>query len=757
MTTLITCGTPWCELPCVQSTLETAGLTPALPASAGSVASIGVWHDRLYANQQPPSLQLQPGKPWELAASEIFLANWHQPAWGWADSRSTWLLDFWRDFDPSTRFVLLHTPAYDILAQALADTTQSEFNAQAVLDTWCDYQTEMLRFYHRNTSRCVLTHAHQALQRPTDWVGQLNTQFGTTLQSPGLAPQPRANIDPLLHLLVVQLLQSHPQVRALEDEVHATLPEGDLDTRPAAFDTLAATATLRQLYRAQAQAMKEQQQESELLLLQLHQVQEELEHHYLSGQETKTELANVQQTLKHLEAVHAQALSHRDALNHQIANLTAAHQAEAQAKAEALAHRDALTAEQSKLVADNQDIKAAGAQLGTQLAAEAQAKAEALAQRDALAAEKTSLVAARDAESRALKEQQQESELLLLQLHQVQEELEHYFLQHQQASQDKQALEARWLKLVQRYPDYAEWDHINITPDAAQLHCQIQGFKAGGRVIPLLDITVDVTGQHPTLLLAPAAQPANSPLLYWPTSAADEAPAPLHLNAAAPAGTEAAQVLGNLTPADLQLLGTACTTLAQQLPATLPQPNHWAQHLGTLQKQLATLPPVWRFDTVQLKHQQVNPDYEHLWFSLTNACYGNRHWPSFEFRLSAANVKRGKFSQHPKLEFPEPTQGNKQFDNWFEESEDDRGPKFELRFDIKNKAMDINAWQALSPTDQAQALSLCAQLPLLLQRLQTQGTAIARPWSDWLTLAQGMQHILGQWRATAPTPEPVAA
>jgi hypothetical protein len=414
------------------------------------------------------------------------------------------------------------------------------------------------------------------------------------------------------------------------------------------------------------------------------------------------------------------------------------------------ASRDALTKDKGELIAARD--------------AEAKAKAEALAQRDAEAKAKAEalkqLELSTQQQAKVVQEQQQESELLLLQLHQVQEELEHYFLQHQQVSQDKQLLDRRWNKLLQRYPEYAEWDRIDIVPPSEepvegakkpQIRCRIHGLRAGGRHAALMDLTLDVVGKRPVLVLTPPDQGGDNPLIYWPSSPAEDgskALAPLVLDPTAPAGSEAATLLLSLTPSDLQLVRAACAAMADGLPTTLPDRSLWVQIVSRLRQQLADLAPAWRFDTVQLKHQQVNPDYEHLWFGLTNASFGARQWPNFEFRLSAANIKKGKFSQHPKLEFPLQEGGAHQFENWFEESDDDRGPKYEIRFDAKSHGLDLGAWKALSATDQAQALSLVAQLPLLLQRLQTQGTPISRPWQDWQGMATAIQqsfaHCLGK-------------
>lgn len=136
MQTLIICGTPWCELQPLLAFLEPAGLRMARRTNTGGVQAIAQWHERLFADLPAPVAPIKPDAPWQLAAEEIFSVNRTQPAWGWADSRSSWLLDFWRDFDPGTRFVLTHTPASSVLCRAMADTELANFDSHAVLNTW---------------------------------------------------------------------------------------------------------------------------------------------------------------------------------------------------------------------------------------------------------------------------------------------------------------------------------------------------------------------------------------------------------------------------------------------------------------------------------------------------------------------------------------------------------------------------------------------------------------------------------------------
>src|SRR5690606_18616716 len=61
-----------------------------------------------------------------------------------------------------------------------------------------------------------------------------------------------------------------------------------------------------------------------------------------------------------------------------------------------------------------------------------------------------------------LEDSTQEGDLTLLQLHQVQEELEHYFSQIQALQAQHSATEARLRKMQERYPDYVEYGAVEV-------------------------------------------------------------------------------------------------------------------------------------------------------------------------------------------------------------------------------------------------------------------------------------------------------
>ncbi|MCK7579950.1 MAG: hypothetical protein MZV65_32595 [Chromatiales bacterium] len=174
---------------------------------------------------------------------------------------------------------------------------------------------------------------------------------------------------------------------------------------------------------------KDTVEENELLLLQLHQVQEELESQFLQGK----------QQLETLSAEKA-------ALTKDKAALTAARDEQTKLAAERRQQIEALNAQKAALTKDKATLTAARDEQ-SKLAAERGAELERLQERlSALEAQHTALETSRkqlEASRKQLetshkeleaahKDTVEENELLLLQLHQVQEELEQYFLKYQE-------------------------------------------------------------------------------------------------------------------------------------------------------------------------------------------------------------------------------------------------------------------------------------------------------------------------------------
>lgn len=753
-------GAPGSDVNKVADIFSAAGVQPARPLSQDPSLTLGSWHEKVLASAGKGAALRpvqQPGRFWEQLAANLFLENMRYPVWAWADARSVWLLDFWQQFEPNLHFVLVYTSPQRALAEALAAQREHGADTASLMAAWEAHQTEILRFHHRNPQRTILVDAAECLAAPAALLDACAARWDLELApGAGRLPAPPAPA-PLVGYLAEQLRQTHPNLQVLQQELqaslHALLP--DQHTGGDTPDLLAAVDDYRLMHGAAARAdvlaqevevlsgrlarldgelaqargaeagqqaeiaglkasCAETRSENELLLQQMHQLQEELERGYLESKQLVETKAQKRRTI--------------DALNQKVAQYEAS-----------------VATLKKELEAARQGTKRLEDEHGKQKAAhDAVAKENAALRTKLDAAIKSAAAAKPDPEAaRRASEAQQENELLLAQLHQVQEELEHYFLEHKNVGKQAEALQQRWQRMLERNPDYCDYRALELLDHdgAARGSWRFTELNAAGRAFAELRFDTVVVNGVAAFAFAQDGKAPGAPL-----------------------------PLDQLGTADWLLLPTLCRVLDEALQApsgSVAQLND-AQR-GALREALAALaaviaatPATLRFDRVTLKREQVNPDYEHLWLQLGNLSLGERRWPDAEFRLSCANVRPGKFGTHPKLEFPTGA-GAVLFDSWFAESHDDFGDKLELRFALP-EAMDMSVWEQLSPGDREMTLRLIALLPRALQRLEDTQTALARPFGDWRQLAASILAIVAlrtvpaaAVRARAPAPAPAPA
>ncbi len=104
---------------------------------------------------------VHPAQEWLDQANQLLRVNQSNQSWGWADPHSLLLLDFWKDLNPTIHFVLTYDAPEVCLAKAFLDghSLDSESDINAVLKTWIHSNTEILRFYYRNSECCVLVNS----------------------------------------------------------------------------------------------------------------------------------------------------------------------------------------------------------------------------------------------------------------------------------------------------------------------------------------------------------------------------------------------------------------------------------------------------------------------------------------------------------------------------------------------------------------------------------------------------------------------
>jgi uncharacterized coiled-coil protein SlyX len=288
---ILTTGCPYSGWDLALPSLQQAGLQPA-----GDYFSR--WHDELFdaagvddvLDVQRP---LQPNGAMAKKASKVFSESPSGPIL-LADARALWLLDFWADEFSQAKFLLFYTPAEIAIAHML----QSRPNSGAYLDAWKACSQALTSFQRRHRQRAILLDADDACRQPASLVGACQ-RLGLTLQTPRQVASPRGELPPLERMAAhVLVAAAQPSIQTLRTELEAqSVPVGD-SARPLRAPPEELLEIYRQLKAAEQEvqrlentsqnlesAKREVEQENELLVVQVHQIQEELEHYFLEYQD----------------------------------------------------------------------------------------------------------------------------------------------------------------------------------------------------------------------------------------------------------------------------------------------------------------------------------------------------------------------------------------------------------------------------------------------------------------------------------------
>ena len=107
--------------------------------------------------------QSQIGGAYEFVASEFVISNSELVQWGWADQNSVFLLDFWKEFEPTIRFVFLYCAPEKCFGRFFERSAQADLSVERYLENWRLYYERVLSFYLRNQDISVLINLESAM------------------------------------------------------------------------------------------------------------------------------------------------------------------------------------------------------------------------------------------------------------------------------------------------------------------------------------------------------------------------------------------------------------------------------------------------------------------------------------------------------------------------------------------------------------------------------------------------------------------
>jgi hypothetical protein len=341
---------------------------------------------------------------------------------------------------------------------------------------------------------------------------------------------------------------------------------------------------------------------------------------------------------------------------------------------------------------------------------------------------------------------EQENHLLMLQIERLQEEVTVDHTDSNMLAVDNAFQKARWERLVKALPGYI--DHGSIRINAIEE--MSRGARISWHVSQPVGYRSDCAESTFHILIEkgyPGIEVelgnSNTQKLYriFPHKLIK--------------GSEDWKLFQTLSASDWKQLRTLILILDQAISQQWRgiswinefDPNFWQDSLVKLIKAFKALPKIVRYDMVSLKNELQNVDYEHLWLELHGVSFGFEYIPKLEMRIGAALTGAEIFSRHPKFEFPL-VDGIKPMSSWYEESRDDFGAKYELRFALEGQAIDMQTLGKLSPSDQALVLNLISLAPQFLAELMDRKTVIKRPWITWMSFAKDASELLKNYQAS---------
>lgn len=469
-------------------------------------------------------------------------------------------------------------------------------------------------------------------------------------------------------------------------------------------------------------ALQDARQEGELLLQQLHLVQEELE----SLSQTKAEQS------KRLES-EGQAIAQLQA---QLDAEIQATQTKVQAKTELQTQLNALTAERAQLVLERDAA----------LTEIAQERNEAVHQRNLIAQARLELVD-------ELQATQQELERITQQLFHVQAELEQQHQREHAAQQLSQSLQARWNRLLEQQPELSDFDAVQLVGpvvDGQPLQWRLNHTTVASRPFEQLDFQTVLENGVVGFVWQRNPSDGSSPLIRWPVSArSDDSVTLIPARSTTDTHKRAAHMV-QLASSDWELLVALPAVLMQALergrvPLPAEQRDVWHTALARSAELMRGMQRLVRFDTTELTAQQATPQREVLALRLAPLHFAAMRLPEFTFQLQLNKAVDGTVtSAHFILDAA--AQGTA-LHNWVANVPTATGQAvMALRLDAGG--WDAALWQQLTDQDRAFMSALLDSLAVVLVNLQAAGARAERAWADWLKLATRLR----QWARATPVP-----
>jgi len=286
---------------------------------------------------------------WHSLALDFVLGNLEYKNWYFENEDSLYLLDFWRKIDRQMTFILIYNSPENILYQHfLEQGVNASESIDSLLSKWFEYNQKLLDFFYQNQDKAILINSMAVEENHLPLLERATSKIGLKINSKKSKRAKKYNLieteskkDPIVEHLAHKIILENPKINELYIEIQSVAnifkkiknkKKIDLSNRDFLqyymalkrdTDSLIKTMNEKniQLEREKEEKEKlnsivqnlkkkaedtekikeERTQESELLLSQLHSVQEELEDYSLKNTKKDTQIKEFEKLQKVLE------------------------------------------------------------------------------------------------------------------------------------------------------------------------------------------------------------------------------------------------------------------------------------------------------------------------------------------------------------------------------------------------------------------------------------------------------------------------
>ena len=630
------------------------------------------------------------------------------------------------------------------LASRISDSNSGSVVMDAYLEEWQQTTEQMLAFIQENANS-ILVSTTDTSTHYSNFLAVVNKKAGLSLEN--RAEPLTIELDTATVFGAQKALERHYELEELYQDALLQISllssiEFINEQEQVTLDDFIKNASIvpkyeKELELKQQQLVRQNEQtkaleqslksESELALLQIHQLQEELESHYKQLQTEKQKSQSSASELQDMKAQYAQLQEQEQSLKSE-SELALLQINQLQEELEQSFTK--LQTEQKRAKNSDQQVQLKEKTI--------QANKEKIAELEA------------------------ESELALLQIHQLQEELEHYYIKFMdlkikakdvapksyaktKSNRAFQAAFASRLVVNELYSEHS-YEHLELTLKQLNL---VDGRKLDAVQMKL----VNNSGCY-GLEFRKASRGHQTHLLNsWPEQQTDEHGQKLVFYPVPSAhfAQEQQEVQSLLNASDRLLVLSAAKCLTEMFEsgqtdhAALKgsELSHWKTIARDLEHQVESMPDWMSFDQVRLKEESRADGYEHLWISVKNLLVNDRFFPEYEFKICASELQDAPlFAKHFVLEFREFESNTSPLQCWPPTTEDEWGPYARVSLPLSVLGLTDAGCTEFTEQDKQLTNLIVANLASVFEKLSFSGNyPTERAWEEWIAVGQKLKKI----------------